>query len=120
MAVIDVSSFLFRPAPLVLTRWLSQVLIRHNVKVNVVDHRGISPLHIAARQGHLAVIQVNLVVVVVSMCENGWQKLIAHGADLTLRDSHGETALYVATVSKQTAIAKVICADCCKKLMPHR
>jgi ankyrin repeat protein len=49
--------------------WLAQYMESHGVEVDLRDHCGHSPLHLAARAGHASAVAI----------------LVAHGADVTAK-----------------------------------
>ena len=71
------------------------VLLASGVSVNAQDELGYSPIHAAASYGHKALVEL----------------LIKAGADLTLRDGDGDTALHVCEDGEVAALLVAAGAD---------
>ena len=65
-----------------------RLLVVHNRLVNKKDHQGIAPLHIAIKNGDIAIMEL----------------LMAHGADIHLRDDAGRSPLMIAAYYDRVVI----------------
>ena len=64
-----VTIFFFFFKQIDLVAWLAQYMESHGIQVDLRDHCGHSPLHLAARAGHASAVAI----------------LVAHGADVTAK-----------------------------------
>jgi ankyrin repeat protein len=71
------------------------LLSHRTVAVNSIGKYNRTPLHVAAKLGHISIIEM----------------LLAHGANASLKTVHGFTALYVAAVSNQLEAVAVLIAS---------
>lgn len=62
------------------------------LNLNCVDYEGRSPLHIACRDGHIAIVEY----------------LLLHGASVHVRDRWGHTPLFVAVVGKHAQVVSML------------
>ena len=67
--ITDINTFQFRLQQIDLVAWLAQYMESHGFEVDLKDHCGHSPLHLAARAGHASAVAI----------------LVAHGADVTAK-----------------------------------
>lgn len=90
------AAFENRPA---VVKTLLQV---NDVDLDAGDEYGATALHHAAIKGHLKIVRL----------------LLAHGADLQLKDTTGRTPLMAATEQGQTAVVELLKQAIAKKTSP--
>ena len=90
------AAFENRPA---VVKTLLQV---NDVDLDTGDEYGATALHHAAIKGHLKIVRL----------------LLAHGADLQLKDTNGRTPLMAATEQGQTAVVELLKQAIAEKVSP--
>uniref|UniRef100_A0A671M4C9 Poly [ADP-ribose] polymerase n=1 Tax=Sinocyclocheilus anshuiensis TaxID=1608454 RepID=A0A671M4C9_9TELE len=81
---------------------VTELLVRHGASVNVADLWKFTPLHEAAAKGKYEICKLLL-----KLCA----LLLAHGADPTMKNQEGQTALDLATVNSTTAADNTVADD---------
>lgn len=71
---------------------MTDILIEHLAKVNEVDNDGRIPLHLAAQEGHLAVVQ----------------SLVQHGSSVNKKSHDGKTALRAAAIEDHRDVVEYL------------
>ncbi|XP_057375372.1 uncharacterized protein LOC130696297 [Daphnia carinata] len=75
-----------------LVAWLAQYMESHGFEVDLRDHCGHSPLHLAARAGHASAVAI----------------LVAHGADVTAKNDMGHRPLDLASANGHVGVAQLL------------
>ncbi|KAI9554411.1 hypothetical protein GHT06_019683 [Daphnia sinensis] len=75
-----------------LVAWLAQYMESHGIEVDLRDHCGQTPLHLAARAGHASAVAI----------------LVAHGADVTAKNDMGHRPLDLASANGHVGVAQLL------------
>uniref|UniRef100_A0A0N8DY86 Synphilin-1 n=1 Tax=Daphnia magna TaxID=35525 RepID=A0A0N8DY86_9CRUS len=75
-----------------LVAWLAQYMESHGFEVDLRDHCGQTPLHLAARAGHASAVAI----------------LVAHGADVTAKNDMGHRPLDLASANGHVGVAQLL------------
>ncbi len=84
------------------TKVVKTLLQVEDVDLDTGDEYGSTALHHAAIKGHLKIVRL----------------LLAHGANLQLKDTKGRTPLMAATQQGQTAIVELLKQATARKVLP--
>lgn len=84
----------YRNHPEFVEFWATRLKLPVNVFLNTESRQ--TPLHIAARRGHVSVIE----------------NLYRHGADLNAQDNEGNTALHIAVQNNNAEVIRALLSDC--------
>lgn len=82
---------------------VAQFFIHEGADVNALDGRGISPLHMAAGYGRMALMGL----------------YIRHGADVNSRAEHGVTPLMTAVINRQLHVVQILHKEGADALLPN-